>query len=71
MVEFLRFVATIIGLDPSELKPETAYQSIPQWDSMMQLRLIMEIEEHYDLEIPLEKYPKLHNLQDFFDLIEE
>lgn len=37
---------------------------IAQWDSLMQLRLIGEIEDEYDVEIPLDEVPEINTLAD-------
>ena len=42
--EFLDFAAGLFGVDPSALSLATAYGSLPEWGSVMQLRLVMEFE---------------------------
>lgn len=69
MDEFLGFVASIFEVDPSELSAETAYGSIPQWDSMMQLRLVGEIEDEYEVDIPLSDVSKVETLADLYAYI--
>ena len=69
MQDFLSFVANLFVVDPQEISLQTAYQSIPQLNSMMQLRLVMEIEAAYDVEIPLEIIPDLLTLEQFYQLI--
>lgn len=68
MDEFLEFVADILEVDASTISPETRYGSIPEWDSLMHLRLIGEIEEHYDIELPLEDASDIQCLADFYAL---
>lgn len=41
--DFLSFVAGIFEVPAESLSLETAYESIPQWDSVMQLRLVLEL----------------------------
>ena len=69
MKQFLQFVANIFDVPVSELSPETQYNSIPQWDSIMQLRLVMEIESKYGISIPIDIVPELDTLQKFYDQI--
>ena len=69
MEQFLQFVASIFDVPVSELSPETQYNSIPQWDSIMQLRLVMEIESEYGISIPIDIVPELDTLQKFYDQI--
>ena len=68
--EFLEFVATVLGVERPSLSLDTAYGTIPQWDSVMHLRLVMEIEERYGADIPLERVPEIRTLRDFLDLVE-
>jgi len=65
MEEFLEFAATVLGVPSGTLTPETAYGSLPEWDSIMHLRLVMETEAHYGSSIPLEVVPTLLTLADF------
>ena len=69
MEQFLQFVANIFDVPVSELSPETQYNSIPQWDSVMHLRLVMEIESEYGISIPIDIVPELDTLQKFYDQI--
>ena len=68
--EFLDFVATVLGRDRAALTLETAYGSVPEWDSVMHLRLVMEIEGRYGVDIPMEKVPEIRTLKDFLSSLE-
>ena len=68
--EFLDFVATVLRRDRAALSLETAYGSIPEWDSVMHLRLVMEIEGKYGVDIPMEKVPEIRTLKDFLGFLE-
>jgi acyl carrier protein len=68
MDEFLAFVADILEVDVSAISPETRYGEVPEWDSLMHLRLIGEIEEHYDVELPLDDASDIQTLADFYAL---
>lgn len=65
MDEFLVFAAEVLGVPEGTLGPETAYGAIPEWDSVMHLRLVMETEARYGSSIPLEAIPRLARLADF------
>lgn len=65
MDEFLGFAAEVLGVPKGTLGPETAYGTIPEWDSVMHLRLVMETEARYGSSIPLEAIPRLARLADF------
>ena len=61
-VNFLSFVANLFEVSPESLSLETAYESIPQWDSVMHLRLMMEVGAAYGVDIPLDEIPTLKTL---------
>ncbi len=63
--DFLRFAASVFKVDPAGLTGETAYGSIPEWDSVNHLRLVMETERRFGVYYPLERIPSLLRLDDF------
>ena len=67
--EFLDFVATVLGRDRAALSLETAYGTVPEWDSVMHLRLVMEIEGEYGVDIPIERVPEVKTLGDFLEFV--
>ena len=69
--EFIQFVAEIMEISPDALTLETKYGEVQQWDSIMQLRLVMEIEARYGVEIPIDKVAEINTLNKFFILIKE
>ena len=71
MDDFIAFAASVLGVSPETLTPGTACGDIPEWDSVMHLRLVMEAEAHYGVSIPLETIPSLHALADFIRVIGE
>ncbi len=66
MEKFLEFVAGVMQVEPSELSGETRFKEFKKWDSLMHMRLVMEIEEEYDVEIPIEEVPTIKTLNDFY-----
>ncbi len=70
MQDFISFVAGVMEVDPSELNDDTAYGVFEKWDSLMHMRLVMEIEEEYDVEIPIDEVPEIKTLKDFYRYIE-
>ncbi len=63
--DFLAFAARVLGVPAAALSLDTAYGSLPEWDSVMHLRLVMEFEAAYGASIPLEAVPELKTLGDF------
>jgi len=68
--DFIFFAAELFGVSPESLSPETSHGSIPEWDSVMHLRLAMETEAHYGVRLPIERLPELNSLGDFMQCIE-
>ena len=64
--DFLRFVAGVMGVSAEGLSLATAYGAIPEWDSVMHLRLVMEMEAAYGVSLPIAAVPELKTLGDFY-----
>ena len=63
--EFLEFAAGVLGIPAEKLSLETTYGSIPEWDSMAQLRLVTEIAAKYNVEIPFAEVVNVTSLWEF------
>ena len=64
--EFLSFVAGVLDVPAESISLDTAYESIPEWDSVMQLRLTLEIGTEYDVEIPVDEIAEIKTLGVFY-----
>lgn len=67
--DFLTFVAGILDVSAESISLETAYESIPEWDSVMQLRLTLEIGSEYGVEIPVDEIANIKTLGQFYAYI--
>ena len=67
--EFLNFVAGIFEVPSETLSLVTAYESIPAWDSVMQLRLTLELSSEYNVEIPVDEIANIKTLAGFYKYI--
>lgn len=70
-IEFLSFIAGVLEVDAGEISLDTTYGECKQWDSMMSLTLIMEIEGKYGVIIPIEQAVKLTSLKAIYDYVNE
>ena len=70
MQDFIEFVAGVMEIDPSEINEDTAYGQHEKWDSLMHMRLVMEIEEEYDVEIPIDEVPHIKTIKEFYQYIQ-
>lgn len=71
MKDFFEFVARVMEVDAETLNEDTTYEEYEKWDSLMHMRLVMEIEEEYDTEIPIDEVPNIKKLKDFYKYIEK
>lgn len=71
MQDFLEFIAEIFEIPASRLSLATEYNSIPEWDSLMQLRIVVEIGDEYNVDIPIDEVPNIKTLSDFYQYIEK
>ena len=67
--DFLRFVAGILDVPPESLSLGTSYGSIPQWDSVMHLRLTLELGGAYGIEIPVDEIAGIRTLAGFYKYV--
>ena len=64
--EFRTFVADVLDVPVESISLDTAYESLPEWDSVMQLRLTLEIGTEYDVEIPVDEIAEIKTLGAFY-----
>ncbi len=62
---FLAFAARLFGVGRERLSGATAYASLPEWDSVGHLKLVMEAERAFGVSYPLERIPFMRTLDDF------
>ena len=63
--ELVLFVAGVLGTPAEKLSLETTYGSIPEWDSMAQLRLVTEAAAKFGVEIPFAEVTQVTSLWEF------
>lgn len=66
MEKFLTVVAEIFEVDPKDISMKTKYGEYEIWDSLMMMKLIMEIEAEYGCQIPIEKAAVIKTLEDLY-----
>ena len=64
--DFLSFVAGVLDVPAENLALDTEYGSIPEWDSVMHIRLTLEIESRYNVEIPVDEIADVKTLGGFY-----
>jgi acyl carrier protein len=70
-MSFLEFIADLMGVENDVINMNTEYASISEWDSLMQLRIVAELEETYNVVIPLDKIPEIKRLSQFYEYVKD
>ena len=68
--KFFELVAEVLDKDTDEINMDLSYEN-GDWDSLMHLRLMVEICDEFDVDIPSEKLNSIKTLRDFYGYIEE
>ena len=62
---FLAFAAELLKVPRAALSGASAMNSLPEWDSVAHLRLVMEAEKRFGVSYPFERIPSLRTIDDF------
>lgn len=62
---FLTFAAEVLKAPRETISGDSEMGTVPTWDSVAQLRLVMEAESRFGSHYPLELIPELKKLDDF------
>ncbi len=65
--EVLKIIADVLK---AEIDENTMKIDVPSWDSLKHIQLIMEVEEKFGVEIPIEKVPDIDSVSILLKLIE-
>ena len=68
--EFYSFVAAVFAVSADSLSAATAYGELPQWDSVMHLRLVLETEARYSVKFGMEEIPRIKTLGSMAECLE-
>ncbi len=69
--KLLGIVSKIIKVPLENLSLETSRQEVESWDSFAQLYLISEIEENFNIVIPIEEITQIYRISDFMKYLKE
>ena len=64
-VAFAAFAAELLGVPSETIDGESAMGTVPAWDSVMHLRMVMEGEKKFGCAYPLEIIPSIRKINDF------
>lgn len=64
--EVLKTIADVLK---AEINENTMKIDVPSWDSLKHIQLIMEVEEKFGIEIPIEKVPDIDSISVLLGLV--
>lgn len=68
--KFLKIVAYSLGVDQSSLTIHLSKDDISEWDSLGHLKLLLGLEEEFEIKFSIEETGNLSSLKDICNLIE-
>ena len=66
-----QLIADTLGIEVECIQEETYISDVPEWDSMMFVMILSELEEQLNISIPIEKAMEMKKVSDFYEYIEE
>ena len=66
----LQLISALFNVDVASLSIESSNISVPGWDSMGQLMLVLELEQQFGVHIPPDVGEKLHSVAEIVRLLE-
>ena len=68
--KFMDVMAEMFEVDANELSMDIEYKNYEKWDSLKMMNIVMELEDAFDLSIPLEKISNVKTLKDLYDIVQ-
>jgi acyl carrier protein len=69
--KLFELIADLIGTETIEIGPDTSFASLEEWDSLLQIQIIAEVEDQFSVSLPFEQLDNLKTVGDIARLIEE
>jgi acyl carrier protein len=68
--KFMDVMAEMFEVDANELSMDIEYKNYEKWDSLKMMNIVMELEDAFDISIPLEKISNVKTLKDLYDIVQ-
>lgn len=68
--KFMDVMAEMFEVEASELSMDIEYKKYEKWDSLKMMNIVMELEDTFDISIPLEKISNVKTLKDLYDIVQ-
>lgn len=66
-----RVIGEILEIDPTDITNESSPDNLPEWDSLMHLKIILELEKAFSINISPEEGIELENFKMICNYISE
>jgi acyl carrier protein len=64
-------MATVFGISSDEVNDDSSPNTIPSWDSLKQMNLVILLEEEFDIEFSDEQVIRILNYKSLLEVIKE
>lgn len=68
--KFMDVMAEMFEVEANELSMDIEYKKYEKWDSLKMMNIVMELEDAFDISIPLEKISNVKTLKDLYDIVQ-
>jgi len=69
VLERLQPLFDLLFLDPPRLRPDLSAKEVPEWDSLMQIQVVMAVEKEFKIKFRVGEVETTRNVGEFADLI--
>jgi acyl carrier protein len=69
VLERLQPLFDALFLDPPQLRPDLSAQEVAEWDSLMQIQVVMAVEKEFKVKFRVGEVETTRNVGEFADLI--
>jgi len=69
VLERLQPLFDVLFLDPPQLRPDLSAKEIAEWDSLMQIQVVMAVEKEFKIKFRVGEVEATRNVGEFVDLI--
>ena len=64
--ELLNYIAALLEVNYDQINEDSEYGKLKNWDSLMHIRIIAELEEKYNINIPIDEVPNIKKIKHFY-----
>ncbi|MFX0135183.1 MAG: acyl carrier protein [Candidatus Hodarchaeota archaeon] len=62
-------ISVLIGIPVEDLSEDSSYGSVPYWDSLKHMNLILALEEEFDVSFTDEEISRISSIRDMIEIL--